>query len=239
MKVLELRNVRRTYGSQHTSVHALDDLSLDVHDGEFVALRGPSGSGKSTLLNLAGGLDHPTGGTVRLRGTDLGTLSPAGLADIRLRHVGYIFQRYNLVPSLTALENVMLPLEFGGTRTRTAREVAAAALGRVGLAPPYDRYPEDLSGGEQQRVSIARAVAGRRSIILADEPTGALDTTGGDRIVELLTDLASEGTAVLLVTHEPRLASWAQRVVFLRDGRIVNETDAASPNPAAEAQLAR
>jgi putative ABC transport system ATP-binding protein len=189
-----------------------------------VAVTGPSASGKSTLLHLAGGLDAPTSGTVAVGGEDLAQLRRAELARVRRRQVGYVFQRYNLVPSLTAVENVMLPLEFGGMPTRQARAAAVAAIERVDVSQPFDRFPDDLSGGERQRVAIARAIAGERDAILADEPTGALDTITGDLVIELLAGLAAAGTSIVLVTHEPRFASWADRVVFMRDGRVVDES---------------
>jgi putative ABC transport system ATP-binding protein len=234
---IELRDVVKVYGSGPAGVRALDGVSLAVAPGEFVAVSGPSASGKSTLLHLAGGLDAPTSGNVAVGGEDLALLRPAELARVRRRQVGYVFQRYNLVASLTAVENVMLPLEFGGVPTRQARGAAVAAIERVGISRPFDRFPDDLSGGERQRVAIARAIAGDRDAILADEPTGALDTITGDLVIELLAELAAAGTAVVLVTHEPRFASWADRVVFMRDGRIVDESVPAAPPapPTAEA----
>jgi putative ABC transport system ATP-binding protein len=239
VNVVEMEDVVKVYGTGTTEVRALDRVSLQVAAGELVALTGPSASGKSTLLHLAGGLDRPTSGRVVVGGQDLGTLSPAELARVRRARVGYVFQRYNLVASLTAVENVMLPLELGGVPSRQARPAAVAALERVGLSPPFDRFPDDLSGGEQQRVGIARAIAGDRAVVLADEPTGALDTVTGDLVVELLAELASQGTAVVLVTHETRLASWADRVVFLRDGRIVDQsTPDDPPVPPASSALA-
>jgi putative ABC transport system ATP-binding protein len=222
--VLDLRDVVKVHGEGATAVRALDGVTLDVGRGEFVALCGPSGSGKSTLLHVAGGLDRVSGGTVRVCGQDLASLSRTDLARIRRHQVGYVFQRYNLVPSLTALENVMLPLDFDGTPVRRARRAAHDALERVGLRPPYDRFPDDLAGGEQQRVALARAIACVHAVILADEPTGALDTVNGDLVIELFAELAAEGIAVVMVTHEPRFATYADRVVFVRDGRIVDET---------------
>jgi putative ABC transport system ATP-binding protein len=224
VNVVEMEDVVKVYGTGAAAVRALDRVSLRVAAGELVALTGPSASGKSTLLHLAGGLDRPTGGRVTVGGEDLATLSPTQLARVRRAQVGYVFQRYNLVASLTALENVMLPLELSEVPTRQARADAGAALERVGLSPPFDRFPDDLSGGDQQRVGIASAIAGDRKVVLADEPTGALDTVTGDLVVALLAELAAEGTAVVLVTHETRLASWADRVVFLRDGRIVDQS---------------
>ncbi len=227
MPVLELRDVVKRYGAGATEVVALDEVSLTVEAGEFVAVMGPSGSGKSTVLHLAGGLDTASAGTVLVGGRDMAGLSAVDLAALRRQQVGFVFQRYNLVPTLTAVENVLLPLEFDGRSGREGRRQAEAALARVGLSRPFDRFPDDLSGGEQQRVAIARAVAGSRALILADEPTGALDTITGDLVIELLAELRDAGTALVLVTHEPRYASWADRVVFLRDGAIVDESVAA------------
>ena len=229
MPVLELCDAVKRYGAGPAEVLALDRVSLAVEPGELVAVMGPSGSGKSTVLHLAGGLEPATTGRVLVGGRDVATLPPGGLAALRRREVGFVFQRLNLVPSLTALENVLLPLEFDGRGGREATRRAGAALEAVGMPRPHDRFPDDLSGGEQQRVAIARALAGRRRLILADEPTGALDTVTGDLIIELLAAQCDGGTAVVLVTHEPRYASWADRVVFLRDGAVVDESAAAPP----------
>jgi putative ABC transport system ATP-binding protein len=234
MPVLELCDVVRRFGAGPTEVVALDGVSLAVEPGELVAVMGASGSGKSTVLHLAGGLDRPTAGRVLIEGRDLATLSATASAAVRRRQVGFVFQRYNLVPALTAVENVLLPLEFD-RRPKEARRLAEASLERVGLPRPFNRFPDELSGGEQQRVAIARAVAGDRRLVLADEPTGALDTVTGDLVIELLVDLAGAGTAVVLVTHEPRFASWADRVVFLRDGRVVDESVAPPPAPGSPA----
>jgi putative ABC transport system ATP-binding protein len=228
MSVLVLQDVTKRYGAGPTEVVALDHVSLAVEPGELVAIMGPSGSGKSTVLHVAGGLEPASLGQVTVAGRDLATLGPTALATLRRRQVGFVFQRYNLVPSLSAMENVLLPLEFDGRRGRAARLAATDALERVGLSRPFDRFPDDLSGGEQQRVAIARAVAGARELILADEPTGALDTITGDLVMELLAELRDGGTAVVLVTHEPRYASWADRVVFLRDGAVVDQSVPAS-----------
>jgi putative ABC transport system ATP-binding protein len=223
--ILELRDVVKSYGAGHTEVRALTDVSLGIAPGEFVAVRGPSGCGKSSLLHLAGGLEAPSAGRVLVDGTDLHTLSTAELAALRRCDVGYVFQRLNLVPGLTAVENVMLPLELDGLRGRQARMQAVDALGSVGLTHHLDRFPDDFSGGQQQRIAIARAIVGTRRLLLADEPTGSLDTRTGDAVIELLAALPAErGTAVVLVTHEPRYASWADRVVSMRDGRIVDVT---------------
>jgi putative ABC transport system ATP-binding protein len=224
--VLELRDAHRRYGSGATEVVALNGVTLTVAPGELVAVMGSSGSGKSTLLNLSGGLDQATGGAVIIDGIDVANLSPAGLASLRRTHVGIVFQELNLLPMLTAIENVMLPLELGSSGAKVARKAARTALGQVGLGGKSDRYPDDLSGGEQQRVAIARAMVGDRPLLLADEPTGALDTTTGEKIIELLAERTTTGTAVVLVTHEPRIASWADRVIWLRDGEIVDEVSA-------------
>ena len=227
-RVLEFRDVHRRYGAGAAEVVALRGIDFVVAPGEFVAVMGPSGSGKSTLLNLAGGLGGATSGAVLVDGIDLWGLSAGELAALRRTHIGIVFQDLNLLPTLTAVENIMLPLELGGTRARVARTEATKVLASVGLEGKADRYPDDLSGGEQQRVAIARAVVGERPLVLADEPTGALDTATGERIIELLSGRAAVGAAVVLVTHEPRFASWADRVVWLRDGEVVDEVTARS-----------
>jgi putative ABC transport system ATP-binding protein len=225
--IVELRDVVKSYGAGPNEVRALTDVSLSVAPGEFIAVRGPSGCGKSSLLHLAGGLEDPSAGRVFVDGTDLHTLDAVERASLRRRDIGYVFQRLNLVSSLTAVENVMLPLELDGTRQRDARRLALEALAQVGLDQLLDRYPDDFSGGQQQRIAIARAIVGTRRLVLADEPTGSLDTRTGDSVIELLASLPAErGTAVVLVTHEPRYASWAERVVSMRDGRVVDITSA-------------
>jgi len=238
---LELRTVVKRYGSGTTEVRALTDVSVSIAPGEMVAVMGPSGCGKSTLLHLAGALEDPDAGSVLVGGRDLSTLSATARAELRRTDVGFVFQRLNLVTSLSALENVMLPLELEGVPAREARSRAREALESVGVAEQLDRFPDDFSGGQQQRIAVARALVGRRKLLLADEPTGALDTLTGDAIVELLAGLpAATGCAVVLVTHEPRFASWADRVVFMRDGRIVDESDAgAGVAPAAPAGARR
>jgi putative ABC transport system ATP-binding protein len=220
MTTLSFDSVTRRYLDGDQEVTALDSLSLNVNSGEFVAVMGPSGSGKSTLLNLAGGLDTPTSGRVCVQGSDLAGLSVGELARIRRRHVGYIFQKLNLMPTLTALENVMLPMELDGAGD--AKLAAQDALNIVGLSDRGSHYPDQLSGGQQQRVAVARAIVGTRSLILADEPTGALDTANGEAVMELLARQCEVGRAVVLVTHEPRFASYADRIVNLRDGQIVH-----------------
>ena len=230
--VLEFIDVVKTFGAGSTEVRAIGGVSLSVARGEFVALMGPSGCGKSTMLHLAGGLEAPSAGRVRVGGRELGDLDPRERAALRRRDVGFVFQRLNLVVSLTALENVMLPLELEGVTGREARQQARESLAAVGLTEQLDRFPDDFSGGQQQRIAVARAIVGQRSLVLADEPTGALDTATGDAVIELLAGLPQRtGAAILLVTHEPRFASWADRVVFLRDGLVVAKTDSLLGEP--------
>jgi putative ABC transport system ATP-binding protein len=229
MSVLELRGVSRVHGTGETAVHALRGVSVKVEEGELVAIMGPSGSGKSTLLNLAGGLDAPTSGEVLVEGTDLAGLSRHALAAVRRRSAGYVFQDLNLIPALTAAENAALPRELDGVKVRTARREAIRALEEVGMDELADRFPDELSGGQQQRVAIARALVGPRRLVLADEPTGALDSTTGEMVLRLLRARCDAGASAVLVTHEARHAAWADRVVFLRDGTLVDETGAAKP----------
>jgi putative ABC transport system ATP-binding protein len=222
MSILALREVHRVHGSGETAVHALRGVTLTVDEGELVAVMGPSGSGKSTLLNLAGGLDRPTRGEVAVDGTVLGRCSRRTLAALRRRRVGYVFQDLTLLPSLTAAENVALPLELDGLGTRLAWRQALAALSDVDLDGYGPRFPDELSGGQQQRVAIARALIGQRRLLLADEPTGALDSQTGEAVLRLLRSKVDAGAAGVLVTHEARHAGWADRVVFLCDGVIVD-----------------
>ena len=222
--ILRLAEVSRVHGSDTTAVRALAGVSMEVHAGELVAVMGPSGSGKSTLLNLAGGLDAPTAGQVFIEGESIGALKGDGLARLRRRRVGFVFQDFNLIPSLTAIENVALPLELDGQRVRRARRHAMAALELVGVGELADRYPDKMSGGQQQRVAIARALVGDRKLVLADEPTGALDSHTGEEVLRVLRERCDAGAAGLLVTHEARHAAWADRVVFLRDGVVVDST---------------
>ncbi len=237
--VLQLDSVTRVHGEGETAVQALKAVSFTAYAGELVAVMGPSGSGKSTLLTLAGGLDAPTSGTVSVEGSDLATLGQKGRARMRRTSIGYVFQDFNLIPALTAGENVSLPLELDGLGTRQARELARAALAEVGIADLADRFPDNMSGGQQQRVAIARAVVGERRLILADEPTGALDTETGEEILRLLRARCDAGAAGVLVTHEARHAAWADRVVFLRDGVIVDETGADQVEALVEAGATR
>jgi putative ABC transport system ATP-binding protein len=237
--VLQLRDVTRVHGAGPTEVHALRSVSFAAHAGELVAVMGPSGSGKSTLLTLAGGLDSPTGGTVSVEGVDLATLGNAQRARMRRTSIGYVFQDFNLIPALTAAENVALPLELDGVRIRTARATARDALAEVGIADLADRFPDHMSGGQQQRVAIARAVVGDRRLVLADEPTGALDSETGEEILRLLRARCDAGAAGVLVTHEARHAAWADRVVFLRDGVVLDETGADPADSLLDAGAAR
>ncbi len=223
--ILEFDDVVKSFGRGLTEVRALRGVTLHVADSEFVAVMGPSGCGKSTMLHLAGALESPSAGSVRVGGRELAGLGAAARSQLRRNDVGYVFQRLNLIPSLSAIENVMLPLELAGGSHRNARALAIEALEQVGLDQRLDRYPDDFSGGQQQRIAIARAIVGDRRLLLADEPTGSLDTASADEVIEILAALPQDrGTAVVLVTHEPRFASWADRVVFLRDGRVVDET---------------
>ncbi len=222
--VLRMMDVSRVHGAGAGEVHALRGISFAAYPGELVAVMGPSGSGKSTLLTLAGGLDRPTSGMVTVEGTDLDRLDLDGRARMRRTSIGYVFQGFNLIPALTAAENVALPRELDGASAREARAEARTALEEVGIGELADRFPDDMSGGQQQRVAIARAVVGERRLILADEPTGALDTETGEEILRLLRARCDAGAAGVLVTHEARHAAWADRVVFLRDGVVVDET---------------
>jgi putative ABC transport system ATP-binding protein len=227
---LALVAVSRAHDDGAHRVVALDSVSLTVHPGELVAVMGPSGSGKSTLLNLAGGLDQPDAGEVIVDGIVLGSLDPRRLAELRRHAMGYVFQDLNLIPSLTAAENVSLPLELDGSSMRIAGEAARAALEKVGIRDLANRFPEELSGGERQRTAIARALVGNRRLVLADEPTGALDSATGDAVLQILRERCDAGASALLVTHEARHAAWADRVIFLRDGRVVDSTgDAGGP----------
>lgn len=218
--LLEMSGVTRIHGAGATAVTAVDQVDLSVAAGEFVAVTGRSGSGKSTLLNLAGGLDVPTRGSVKVEGTELSQLSRADLAALRRRHVGYVFQYGNLLPTLTAVENVALPLELDGVPVGEAHHRASEALELV-LEPEHaDRYPDELSGGEQQRVAVARALVGERRLLLADEPTGALDEITAERVLALLRSRCEAGAGALVVTHDASQAAWADRVIRLSDGRV-------------------
>jgi putative ABC transport system ATP-binding protein len=229
-RALEMHQVAKVYGSGPSEVHALSAVDLSVERGELVAVMGPSGSGKSTLLTIAGGLEEPSHGQVLVDGTDLAAASRADRAMMRRRSIGYVFQDFNLLAGLTAVENVTLPLELDGIRAKSARATGLTALEELDVADRADRYPDELSGGERQRVAIARAIVGERGLLLADEPTGALDSLNGEAVMRLLRAAAHRGVAGVVVTHEAQLASWADRVVFLRDGHVVDQT-VAPPGP--------
>ncbi len=221
-ELLRLDGVAMHYGKGETAVTALAGVDLTVNAGELVAIMGASGSGKSTLLTIAGGLTTPTSGEVIVEGQWLSQLNARQLAVIRRRTLGFVFQDFNLIPALTAIENVLLPLELDGWRRRVARRAAIDALRSVELEDCANRYPDDLSGGQQQRVAIARAVVGPRKLILADEPTGALDSETGELVLRMLRARVDSGAGGILVTHDARHAAWADRIVFLRDGRVVD-----------------
>ncbi|MFJ1702071.1 ABC transporter ATP-binding protein [Kitasatospora sp. NPDC088346] len=233
--VLHLRNVSRVHGRGAAEVHALRGVDLTVRAGEFVAVMGPSGSGKSTLLTLAGGLDRATSGEVLIEGRPLGGLSRNAVAAVRRRAVGYVFQDFNLVPALTAAENVAIPRELDGLPARRARAEALAALEELGISELADRFPDEMSGGQQQRVAIARALIGERRLVLADEPTGALDSATGEAVLAVLRARCDAGAAAVMVTHEPRHAAWVDRVLVLRDGRTAEDGADAGAHAAAAA----
>jgi putative ABC transport system ATP-binding protein len=224
MSALQLTKVSKAYGSGATAVHALRGVSLTVEPGELVAVMGPSGSGKSTLLTIAGSLEEPSSGEVTVGGLDLSTLSRNQRAALRRRAIGYVFQDFNLLAGLTAAENVSLPLELDGVPVRRARPAALTVLDRLGLSERADRFPDQLSGGERQRVAIARAVVGERHLLMADEPSGALDSVNGEAVMRLVRETCQGGVAGVVVTHDAQLASWADRVIFLHDGQIVDQT---------------
>ena len=224
--VLCLTGVSKTYGEGTTEVHALQDVDLTVEQGELVAVMGPSGSGKSSLLTIAGSLEDATTGTVSVDGAVLQGMNRKAKAALRRKSIGFVFQDFNLLAGLTASENVSMPLELDGMAIREARAEADLALDELGLSDRRDHFPDDLSGGERQRVAIARAIVGERRLLLADEPTGALDSVNSESVMRLLRQITRRGAAAVVVTHEAQLASWADRVVFLRDGRLVDQTSA-------------
>ena len=224
MSALELSKVSKSYGEGEAEVHALADIDLSVDRGSLIAVMGPSGSGKSTLLTIAGSLQEPTSGEVLIAGASLRQMSRNDKARLRRRAIGYVFQDFNLLVGLTAAENVALPLELDGISARKAHAAGMAALEELGLSDRATHFPDELSGGERQRVAIARAVVGERNLLLADEPSGALDSTNGEVVMRMILAACKQGVAAVVVTHDAQLASWADRVVFLRDGRIVDQT---------------
>lgn len=221
--MIELKNVYKIYSDGDSEIRALDGVSLHVSRGEFVCIVGSSGSGKSTCMNIIGCLDIPTSGEYHLNGTDVSTMSEKELAHVRNRELGFVFQQYNLIPKLTVKENVELPLLYKGLKPQERSALAQKALERVGLGDRGKKYPAQLSGGQQQRVSIARALAGNPPVILADEPTGALDSKTGREVLEFLKQLNREGTTVVLITHDNAIASEINRVVRIHDGKIISD----------------
>ena len=236
MTLLELRGVSKVYGDGPAEVHALRDVSLTVDEGELVAVMGPSGSGKSTLLTIAGTLEEPTSGAVLVGGEAVSGMSRNDRARLRRRSIGYVFQDFNLLAGLTAAENVSLPLELDGVPGKAARASGLRALEELGLRERAGAFPDELSGGERQRVAIARAVVGHRRLLLADEPSGALDSANGEAVMRLIRGACHRGVAGVVVTHDAQLACWADRVVFLRDGRVVDQT---APAAGPESLIAR
>jgi putative ABC transport system ATP-binding protein len=225
MSIVQTSNLTKIYGKGETAVTAINHINLSIQSREFVAVMGPSGCGKSTMLHLLGGLDRPSEGSVMIAGQNLADMSDSDLSRLRLRRLGFIFQFYNLIPVLSAVENVALPMLLDGVKPAQAREKAADWLKKVGLANRITHSPDQLSGGQQQRVAIARALIADPELILADEPTGNLDSRAGDEIVQLLSQVSGEwGRSIVMVTHDPRIAAYADRIIFLKDGRIVDET---------------
>jgi putative ABC transport system ATP-binding protein len=224
MSMLDMRSVSRVYGRGAAEVHALCDVDLAVEAGAMVAVMGPSGSGKSTLLTIAGSLEEPSSGQVIVDGAELTTMSRGAKEQLRRRVIGYVFQDFNLLPGLTAAENVALPLELDGVPARKASRAALDALDELGLSDRAAHFPDQMSGGQRQRVAIARAVVGERKLLLADEPSGALDTVNGEGVMRMIHAACKRGVAAVVTTHDAQLASWADRVVFLRDSRITDQT---------------
>ena len=235
--LIELRDIYKIYQMGNEEVHALDGINLTIDTGEFVAIVGQSGSGKSTAMNIIGCLDVPSTGVYKLGGVDVSTMDDDQQAVIRNKMLGFIFQQYNLIPKLNVLENVELPLLYAGVSERERRERALRSLERVGLADKYKNRPNQLSGGQQQRVSIARALAGDPSVILADEPTGALDSRTGREVLHFLKQLHEEGNTVVLITHDNSIAVKAERIVRLQDGKIIYDGDAHDPQAVVQPHL--
>lgn len=231
--MITLKNIFKIYVNGDTTTYASNDVSLHIDEGEFVAIVGQSGSGKSTIMNIIGCLDVPTSGTYLLDGIDVSTMDDNELAEIRNKTLGFIFQQYNLIPKLTVLENVELPLLYAGLKKDDRREKALQAIEKVGIIDKIKNYPSQLSGGQQQRVSIARALAGNPSVILADEPTGALDSRTGREVLMFLQRLNEEGNTIVLITHDNSIAKAAKRIIRLHDGKVVYD----GPSDAAEATV--
>ena len=230
--IVQLENVYKDYAQGREPVHVLHDVSMTVEQGEYIAIMGPSGSGKTTLMNLLGCLDVPTSGTYLLEGQDIGSLSDDALADIRNNSIGFVFQHFHLLPKMTALDNVALPLLYRGLSLKERRTRATAALKLMGLEDRMDFYPNQLSGGQQQRVAIARAIVGSPRLLLADEPTGALDTTSGIQIMEIFRRLSQRGITIIMITHEQTIAQQADKIYHILDGRL--HTNGAEQSPEQE-----
>lgn len=222
--MIKLRSVSKTYKLGAQNVNVLQNIKLDVNTGEFIAIMGPSGSGKSTLMNIIGCLDQPTSGTYELNGIDVTHYNDAELSKLRNQSIGFVFQQFQLLPRLTALKNVELPMVYAGVNKKERKERAMLALEKVGLADRVEHLPNSLSGGQKQRVAIARALVNQPSMLLADEPTGALDTKTSRSIMKLLTELNAEGTTILIVTHEPEIAEYTKKTIVVRDGEIIDES---------------
>jgi putative ABC transport system ATP-binding protein len=232
MTIISTQNLTKSFGSGPAAIIALDQVNLSVNNGEFVAIMGPSGCGKSTLLHLMGGLDRPTSGKVFIEGTPIEEMNDDQLTELRRRRIGFVFQFFNLIPVLNALENAALPVTLDGIKPAEAQKKASEWLKRFGLSERLDSRPDQLSGGQQQRVAIARALAAEPSLILADEPTGNLDTRSGDEIAGLLREVVKQyGRTVIMVTHDPRIAAYADRIIFLKDGRVVDQTRLEAQRP--------
>lgn len=226
MSLIEIENLTKVYGSGEAAVTALDHVNMQVKEGEFVVVMGPSGCGKSTLLHLVGGLDRPNDGSIRIEGTPIAEMKDDDLTKLRRRKMGFIFQFFNLIPVLNAMENAALPVTLDGMKAAEAKRRASEWLTRFGLGDRLKNRPDQLSGGQQQRVAVARALVSEPALILADEPTGNLDTRSGDEIAGLLRQVTKEyGRTVVMVTHDPRIAAYADRIIFLKDGKVVDETN--------------
>lgn len=238
--VISITNMSKVYQMGESQVHALNDVSLTIEEGEYVAIVGASGSGKSTLMNMLGLLDRPTSGSYQIRGTEASQLNDSQMADLRNQEIGFVFQRFNLLARTKARGQVELPLFYSGISSRRAAKMAMDALTKVGLADRYHHRPEELSGGQQQRVAIARALVNTPSILLADEPTGALDTKTGDEVMRLFYDLHNQGMTLIVVTHDNDIAQQAKRIITLRDGKIISDernSSAVVAPPVSEAEV--